>query len=62
MRRFYPKPEYRQMTDLDFLIDEENRKRNLVSLEKLLTEITKKWPDVEFMTTPELGKEIAEKG
>ena len=24
MRRFYPKPEYRQMTDLDFLIDEEN--------------------------------------
>lgn len=26
MRRFYPKPEYRQMTDLDFLIDEENRK------------------------------------
>lgn len=41
-------------------IDEENRKRNLVSLEKLLTEITKKWPDVEFMTTPELGQVIAE--
>lgn len=26
MKQFYPKPEYRQMGDLDFLIDSENRK------------------------------------
>lgn len=34
MRRFYPKPEYRQMTDLDFLIDIENRK----AVRKIMTE------------------------
>jgi hypothetical protein len=39
-------------------IDESNRRNNLYSLEYLLTSIIKKWPDVEFMTTPELGSII----
>ena len=37
-------------------INEENRTRNLNSLEKLLTAIMKQWPDVEFMTSPEVGR------
>lgn len=36
----------------------ENRDRGLKQLNALLKEILKKWPDVEFMTTPELGKLI----
>ena len=32
-----------------------NRDNGLIQLEKLLIMITKKWPDVEFMTSNELG-------
>lgn len=36
-------------------IDPANRKTGLTSLKKLLVEIVKKWPDVEFMTSRELA-------
>lgn len=36
-------------------IDPNNRKKGLASLKSLLTQIVKKWPDVEFMTTVQLG-------
>ena len=35
-------------------IHEENRTKNLVLLNKLLAEITKRWPDVEFMSSDKL--------
>lgn len=37
-------------------IHPENKERNLESLSKLLKSIVKRWPDVEFMTTEQLGK------
>ncbi|MCF6351467.1 MAG: hypothetical protein L3J06_00500 [Cyclobacteriaceae bacterium] len=40
-------------------INEKNRKRGLDELNCLLAAITKKWPDVEFLSTKELGKTIA---
>lgn len=40
------------------LIDPSNRSRNLLLLKQLLSEIIKKWPDVEFMSTPQLGELI----
>ena len=36
-------------------IDPKNREKGLDSLRKLLHEIVKKWPDVEFMAADELG-------
>ncbi len=39
-------------------IDPENRKNGLTQLNALLREITKKWPEVEFMTSAELAKLI----
>lgn len=36
-------------------IDESNRDMNLRLLQELLKKILKKWPDVEFITSPELG-------
>lgn len=39
----------------------ENRENNLRQLSKLLSEIIKRWPDVEFMTSVELGDLIAGK-
>ncbi len=36
-------------------INSENRKKNLKDFSILLTEILKRWPDVEFMTTDKLG-------
>jgi len=39
-------------------IDEENRTKNLKLLDNLLCEIIKKWPEVEFMTSDELGRLI----
>lgn len=39
-------------------IFEENRTKNLKLLNELLTEILKKWPDVEFMHSSQLGDEI----
>lgn len=41
-------------------IDENNQINGLNQLRRLLTEITKKWPDVEFMTSMELGNLISE--
>jgi len=38
----------------------ENREKNLKLLSQLLGEIIKRWPDVEFMTSVELGDLIAE--
>lgn len=37
----------------------ENREKGLKALSKLLSEIIKRWPDVEFMTSVELGDLIA---
>ena len=39
-------------------LDESNRTRNLKLLKQLLTEIVKRWPDVEFMSSDELGELI----
>ncbi|WP_441000605.1 hypothetical protein [Fodinibius sp. SL11] len=39
-------------------IDEKNRDNNLKLLKELLSEIVKKWPDVEFMNSVQLGKMI----
>ncbi len=39
-------------------IDENNRSRNLKFLGNLILRIILKWPDVEFMTSPELGNLI----
>lgn len=36
-------------------IDEQNRDGNLKMLDKLLTEITSRWPDVEFLNSVQLG-------
>jgi hypothetical protein len=42
-------------------IDKKNREKGLKSLESLLQEIVKKWPDVEFMSADELGNCIVKK-
>lgn len=42
-------------------IEEKNRTNNLVLLDELLSAILKLWPDVEFMTSIELGDLIAQK-
>jgi hypothetical protein len=39
-------------------INPENRNRNLKLLNELLAEVLKKWPDVEFMSSDQLGKVI----
>lgn len=39
---------------------EKNRENNIKLLRELLIEITEKWPNVEFMTSVELGKLIAD--
>lgn len=38
------------------MLNPENRRKSLAELERLLKGIISKWPDVEFMTTAELGK------
>lgn len=40
-------------------INKDNRERGLMQLNKLLTEIIKKWPEIEFLTSEELGDLIA---
>ena len=40
-------------------IDRSNRDRGLRELSALLTAILKKWPDVEFMSSEQLGNEIS---
>jgi len=39
-------------------IDKQNKKKGLCQLKRLLQAILKRWPDVEFMTSPELGELI----
>jgi hypothetical protein len=39
-------------------IEEKNRQRSLALLSLLLKKITRQWPDVEFMTTVDLGRNI----
>lgn len=39
-------------------LDVENRKRNLLLLDRLLTKVRKNWPEVEFITSDQLGEEI----
>ncbi len=48
---------------LNFLgeLDETNRSKNLNLLKELLQSATKKWPDIEFMSTDELSLHIAAK-
>lgn len=41
------------------LIDEKNREKGIDTLQKLLNKIVEKWPDVEFLSLDELGKEIS---
>lgn len=40
-------------------IDKENQSNGLKSLDKFLTEVIKQWPEVEFLTTEELGQLIS---
>ncbi len=56
---FWKKPAVISTHRLNFAgtIDEGNRTQNLSLLFELLTQITKKWPDVEFMSSDALGKE-----
>jgi len=42
-------------------IDEKNRENGLAALKNLLQEITKKWPDVEFMSADELATYLKNK-
>lgn len=39
-------------------IDEKNRKNGLGQLQELLQQIVRRWPDVEFMSTPEMAHAI----
>jgi hypothetical protein len=58
---FWKKPAIITTHRLNFIgfIHPENRERNLEQFRELLRSILKKWPDVEFMTSAELGDEIA---
>jgi hypothetical protein len=42
-------------------LNEENRSNGLRQLKELLNKITEKWPDIEFMTSSELGELIQRK-
>ena len=42
-------------------LNEENRRNNLKLLDELLRRILNKWPDVEFMTSDQLGEMISDK-
>jgi hypothetical protein len=55
---FFNKPAIISTHRLNFIgeIDMENRDSNLKLFAELLTEIVKKWPNVEFMTSDDLGE------
>lgn len=57
---FWRKPAIITSHRLNFIgfIDEKNRNENLVLLKDLLKKIIQKWPDVEFMSSDELGNLI----
>jgi hypothetical protein len=56
----YRKPAIISSHRVNFIggLDETNRTKNLSYLKQLLTQVKKKWPDVEFMTSTELGNLI----
>jgi hypothetical protein len=39
-------------------LNPENREKNIVLFKELLENVIQKWPDVEFLSTPELGNLI----
>jgi hypothetical protein len=43
-------------------IHPDNREKNLKSFRNLITTMLKRWPDIEFMTSPQLGELIAKNG
>jgi hypothetical protein len=57
---FWNKPAVISTHRLNYLgfLEPENRERNLDKLDSLLMAILKRWPNVEFVSTPELGKMI----
>lgn len=57
------KPAIISMHRLNFIgaIFEDNRNRNMKLFNNLLKQITKRWPDVEFLTSAELGNIIQQK-
>jgi hypothetical protein len=57
---FWNKPAVISTHRLNYLgfLEPENRERNLDKLDSLLMAILKKWPNVKFVSTPELGKMI----
>jgi hypothetical protein len=59
---FWKKPAVITAHRLNFIgfIDPGNRERNLKLFRKLLDTMTRRWPDIEFMTSPQLGDLIAE--
>jgi hypothetical protein len=60
---FWNKPAIISTHRLNFMgsISEENRTKNLALFKLLLKEILKKWPEVEFMSSDELGEEYLKK-
>jgi endonuclease IV len=42
-------------------LNEENRSKGLRQLKELLNKIIEKWPEVEFMTSPQLGETMQTK-
>lgn len=60
---FWKKPAVISSHRLNYIgfIDENNRKRNLEHLTILLKAIIREWPEVEFMTTVQLGQTITGK-
>jgi len=60
---FWKKPAVITTHRLNFIgaIDKKNRMRNLQMLQDLLDKIIKTWPDVEFLTSVELGNLILKK-
>lgn len=55
---YFNKPAIIQSHRVNYIgyIDPLNRSRNLHLLKQLLLEILKRWPDAEFMTSPQLGE------
>ena len=53
----YNKPAILSSHRLNFIgsLFEENRKQNLATLKQLLSELVKRWPEVEFMSSSEVG-------
>lgn len=54
---FWGKPAIISSHRLNYVgyIDEQNRDKNLLLLKELLSKLITKWPDVEFMSSPQLG-------